>query len=507
MTKKQITVTVISLIIVAVVISSFFANSFVEKKAISLLQKELPELQFDDLNINIFQNQANLSRISIRKGNVDLKSNEINVTGLDYWKFLISGDVEISSIAILDPEVIYFSKSKSAESSKKSKGSDDKSKDFKKEITVNSFNIKKGSFKILDSIQERTLLINTFDFELNEIFLCSATIANKIPFKYGGFNLKLDSVKLNVDKRHQLNVAAISVTNNKSFLESIHLSSKYSREEFQRHTDIEKDMYDLKIDSLAFQNTDYGFRNDSLKVLVDRALVKNADFQIYRDKTLPDDTSVKPMYSEMLRKMSFLLKLDTLQISNSRIAYEERMKADRKPGKVIFANLNATIVNLTNFTEKKEFPSTSISANADFMNEAPINLNWGFKVNNLSDYFNVSGSMGTLSARSINGFLEPGMNVKAEGAITSMRYDFFGNRNKATGGVNIAYKDFKIEVLKNDGTEKSGFLTSIANIFVNHNGESGKNANKGLEIERDKTKSFWNYLWSCIRKGALKTFV
>ena len=220
----------------------------------------------------------------------------------------------------------------------------------------------------------------------------------------------------------------------------------------------------------------------------------------------PDDTSIKPMYSDMLRNMPFLLNIDTLDVKNTRIVYEERMKADRDPGKVVFSNLDGEITNLTNFTTNDKFPETRIKASASFMDEAPLSINWNFRVDNRSDWFAIDGNMGTLSAQSINGFLRPSMNVIAEGSIESMSFDFSGNRNKAKGGLNIAYEDFKIEVLKKDGTEKSGFLTTIANIFVKNNGESGEKINNDLEIERDKTKSFWNYLWSCIKKGALKTF-
>ncbi|MDN3596257.1 hypothetical protein [Zunongwangia endophytica] len=504
MSKKQIGLAVISVIIILVIIASFFANSFVEKKAISLLEKEVPELKFETLDINIFQNEASLTQIDFNKPTINLKSDELTVSGLNYWKILFGKNIKLNKLEIQSPQIVYNSKNKTSKSADKS---DSKSKKFNKDITVDKIQIKEGSFEILDSISKSKLIVKSFDFKIENIHADSTTIKNKIPFEFGQFGLEVDSVTYNLDKRQQLDVAKINIQNKKTLLESLHLTSKYSRQEFQKYTPIEKDMYELTIDSLGFENTDYGFRNDSLKILIGNAFISNANFDIYRDKTLPDDTSIKPMYSEMLRKMSLLLKMDTLKISNSKIVYEEKMKADREPGKVIFANLNATIANLTNFSDQKEFPTTSVSANADFMNEAPLNLQWGFKVNNPSDFFNVSGNMGVLSAKSMNGFLKPGMNVKAEGSITSMRYDFSGNRFKATGGVNIAYKDFKIEVLKNDGTEKSGFLTTVANVFVNHNGESGENANKGLEIERDKTKSFWNYLWLCIRKGALKTFI
>ena len=507
MNKKTKVFIPILVVLILLFIVGLFLNSFVEKKAISLLERQLPELKFDQLEVHVFKNAARLSNIRLKRGEVEINSEKLEVSGLNYWKFLFEKNIDLNTISISHPEIIYqTAANKSSEKDSVATNGNSKEKGLNKQILVEKLILNRGKFVLTDSVSENKIKVKNFDFQLNQLQVDSSSIQNKIPFEFKSFSLDADSIFLKVDERHTINVADIRVEENKSMLQGLLLTSIYSKQEFQNHTPIEKDRYNLSVDSIAINHHDFGFKNDSLKYVASRFSIHNADFEIYRDKTQPDDNTVKPMYSEMLRKLPFLLKIDTLNVDNARIVYEERIKAGRSPGKVIFAKVQGEISNLTNFSDSIEFPTTRIIAEADFMDQAALQLNWAFKVNNRSDWFSVSGNMGTLSAQNMNTFLTPGMNVKAKGDITSMIFNFSGNRNVATGGLNIAYKDFKIEVLKNDGTEKSGFLTTIANIFVKHNGESGENVNKGLEIERDKTKSFWNYLWSCIKKGALKTF-
>ncbi len=504
--KTKVFIPILVVVIVLLVVG-LFLNSFVEKKAISLLEEQLPELKFDQLEVQVFKNTAELSNIHLKRGEVAIHSEKLEVSGLNYWKFIFDKNIDLNTIRISDPEIIYQTPAnKSNEKHASATKASSKKKGLEKQIAVDRLILNRGKFALLDSVSEDKIKVKKFDFELNELQIDSNSIKNKIPFEFGAFRLHADSIFLKVDERHQMKVVRIGIEENKSRLQGLLLTSVYSKQEFQKHTPIEKDRYQLSADSIAIDHQDFGFKNDSLKYVASHFSIHNADFEIYRDKTQPDDNTVKPMYSEMLRKLPFLLKIDTLNVDNARIVYEERMKAGRAPGKVVFAKVQGEISNLTNFSNSTEFPTTRIIAKADFMNQAALQLNWAFKVNNPSDWFSVSGNMGTLSAQNMNTFLTPGMNVKAEGDITNMNFNFSGNRNVASGGLNMAYEDFKIEVLKNDGTQKSGFLTTIANIFVKHNGDSGENVNKGLEIERDKTKSFWNYLWSCIKKGALKTF-
>jgi hypothetical protein len=115
--------------------------------------------------------------------------------------------------------------------------------------------------------------------------------------------------------------------------------------------------------------------------------------------------------------------------------------------------------------------------------------------------------MDRISSEGINEFLKPALNVKSEGGIRDMRFNFAGNSQNSTGEMKLIYDNFKVEVLKEDGEEKNKLLSALANLIVNNEATSAEKEQKNIKTKRTQTKSFWNYLWKNIRNGALKSFL
>src|SRR5690606_35822365 len=154
----------------------------------------------------------------------------------------------------------------------------------------------------------------------------------------------------------------------------------------------------------------------------------------------------------------------------------------------------------------EDFPRTIIEAKALFMGETDLTLNWSFDVSNEMDEFQVSGKLGAIEAGNINPFLVPAMNVEAEGNIQSLYYDFYGNRNQANGNMQLSYRDFKVNILKDGEEERKSLLSRLANLIIRNDRMNEDVQQENINTTRDKTKSFWNFLWLCIRDGALSTF-
>jgi hypothetical protein len=252
----------------------------------------------------------------------------------------------------------------------------------------------------------------------------------------------------------------------------------------------------------------WGFNGDKLQLESATTFFEKADFQIYRNKLLPDDNSIKPLYSQKLRELETKLKFDTIQISNSSLTYEEKSVAGSPPGKVMFSEMDVTIANLSNLNMGAEnFPATTIKANAKFMDESNLDFNMEFDISDSEDKFNFSGNLAGLSANAMNSFLRPALNIEVEGKISSMFFNFYGNDDNALGDTRLQYHDFKVEVLRKDGVRKNKVLSGLANLILSKDVSNKQMNQKNISATRDKTKSFWNFLWLCIRNGALKSFL
>jgi hypothetical protein len=107
----------------------------------------------------------------------------------------------------------------------------------------------------------------------------------------------------------------------------------------------------------------------------------------------------------------------------------------------------------------------------------------------------------------MNSFLRPALNIEVEGKISSMFFNFYGNDDNALGDTRLQYHDFKVEVLRKDGVRKNKVLSGLANLILSKDVSNKQMNQKNISATRDKTKSFWNFLWLCIRNGALKSFL
>jgi hypothetical protein len=105
----------------------------------------------------------------------------------------------------------------------------------------------------------------------------------------------------------------------------------------------------------------------------------------------------------------------------------------------------------------------------------------------------------------MNMFFVPAVNVKAIGTLNELYFNYSGDKNDALGDMRIDYSTFKVEVLRKDGSSKNRLLSGIVNLFLDNNEKDGRVTKQDVSVTRDKTKSFWNYFWLCIRNGALQS--
>lgn len=227
-------------------------------------------------------------------------------------------------------------------------------------------------------------------------------------------------------------------------------------------------------------------------------------------KWFRDDLSKKKMYSQMLRDLPFDLQIDTLQLSKVNLSYEEVQEKTGETGLVFFKNMEATISDITNRNMNREdFPKTIAQIQTQFMGASPLSVEWSFHINNPDDTFRITGESHHIPPEFINKFLQPAFNMQAEGTeIKDLYFNFSGNQYTANGNFKMLYDDLKIKVLKNDNKKSvNKLVTFVANLFVKRENKARENDVEIEKVERDPTKSFWNYFWNCIMEGLKKTMV
>ncbi|WP_373057822.1 hypothetical protein [Zunongwangia sp. H14] len=504
MKKSKKTISIIGGVLVFIVLLLLILNNVAENKLKKGLENALSQTQssYENLDVSLLNKSATINKV-----NLDINGKKISVAraelqGIDIMKYLFSNKIVVGDFTITEPHVILMTRSGDSSASKEKNN-----KAFNQDILIKNLVLNNGDLKLSQGDSVPKLYTTFSNINLQEVSVNKNTLKGPVPFTYKAYSVKSDSLFFQMNDLHTLTVGSITAEEGNIHISNIKMIPKYTKVEHQRHIPYEKDRYDLTIGEIIMNNFSWKIKNDSLQFQNPYMELNDASLIIYRDKRPPDDPRTKHLYSQLLRELPVKVGVDSLEINRAYINYTQKLREDRPAGTVDFSNLYASVYNLTNIgMDKPDFPKTQIDVQTQLYQKASLKVHWEFDVSDVSDHFSMSGNMGHLDSNEINEFLTPAMNVKVSGAIGDLVFDFSGDDDQAGGDLELAYEDFKVEVLKNNGQDKNGFLSAIANVFVKNTTDAEKDF-KDVQVSRDQTKSFWNYLWVFVRKGALKTII
>ena len=141
------------------------------------------------------------------------------------------------------------------------------------------------------------------------------------------------------------------------------------------------------------------------------------------------------------------------------------------------------------------------------MNTSPLHVNWTLNVMDVSDGFDINGTLTHFDAEKIIPFTKPYLNITTKGIIDELRFDFTGNDKRNSGEFKVEYDDLKFTVYQKDNRKKKNkLLTFVSKIFVKKDTKD-KLKNVLIDVERIPEKSFYNLLWRSIAEGLKQILV
>lgn len=282
------------------------------------------------------------------------------------------------------------------------------------------------------------------------------------------------------------------------------LKTKFNKHELQAKLLKERDYIDLKIPTIEIEGLDFGFQNDTFFVAIISGKMKNLKLEMYRNKLLPDDLLKKPMFMETWHKLPIAITIPDLQLENGSISYSELVKENTQPGEIFFTEVHTIITNISNTSDQE----ITFKNKAKLMGIAPITLDWSFYTKEAHNLFKAHGVIKDFETESVNPFLKSNLRAEARGAIDELYFTISGDDYTSTGDMKMKYHDFGFVVLQKDRLGVNKLLTAIGNIFTNDGSKTDENGYRygDIEVERNPTKSFFNYLWINVKDGILSTF-
>ena len=477
-------------------------NYLISRKIEKTLQEKLPEnvsLTYKDTHFNIFSGSYSLDqpKISIDPqtdtlSGSTLEFSKIDFQNLSYTKFLFKDDIQLSKILLSDPNIQYNTQTQFPKNGGSQKPP---------AILVKSLEVTNGTLQLSKGKNQELLHAKNLQLSITEI----QNSEGNLPIQFAEVQLQGDSLRVPVSKFDVLTMGSIDFhTSSNSTLQQVALKTTLSKEALSDSISTERDHYRIEISEITFQ--DFQFLKDStLGYAAQQLTLSEPNIEIFRDKRVPDTYRTKPLMNEMLRKLPFPLKIDSVMVHKGRIIYEELIRSGMPPGKVDFTALEGTIQNLGNTYPKNT--STHITVDAQILKDTPFKAEWDFDVANLNNQFEFSAQVAHFGADELNSFTIPSDKLKLSGEMYETYFCIYGNEDQSHVDMKVNYKGLQVTLLKDDLTEKKGFLSAIANIFVNKESTDteGNFRKASTDVKRVKRKSNFNYIWINILAGLKKS--
>ena len=302
------------------------------------------------------------------------------------------------------------------------------------------------------------------------------------------------------------NKMRISSKEKKLVIHSLSIKPRYDRKTFSENISSQKDMLDFDFPSLIIDKIDFRDIIFRKRFTAQKLIISEPQLNIYKDKTIAFDTNVyKAMPAKMLKDLPFYLRLDTVEVINANLQYEELSKNMPTPGLISFDKMNVFITGISNDADFREFGGAlKIKAHARIMNQSLVNLSLMFPLKSEEQEFVMIASLNSLPIKELNPIMRPLALVSAkEGDIIHMQMNARGNNDRGYGDMILKYKNLKIEVFKKSLKESQLESFLVNSIFIKKNNKSYFGARKGpIYFERNKHRSAINYVVHLALYGA-----
>lgn len=496
----------ILLIFIAVIALGYVGlNIFVSQKIKSLLSEEVGNgnIAYANYHFNWLSASFKLDSVTFIADENVISASSIKVNKLNYSDYVFDGVLSVDAIQINYPEVsLWKTTAKKQDSLPKNNGNENQM------IKIGQIKLKQGNLSYsIDSTEVLTL--QKYDVQFDDVVIDVENKSNKIPFSYQ--TIEVNGGKLNyiLSSLQTLTLDSLMIDEKAIDIHQLQIKPNYSKANYVKVLTYEMDLMDISFHRVNF--SDYRFDTQE-KIGFSASLLSMDSIQadIHRNKLVADDLTKKKMYSQMLRDLPFDLSIDTLKLSQVDLTYEEVQEKTGETGSIFFKEMEVEAHHISNHPAgNDDFPETKFDIKTQFMGKSPLSVQWRFHVNNPDDSFRITGAGHNISPQQLNSFFVPAFNMKAEGdPIQDLYFDFYGNKYTANGNFKMVYDNVKIKVLKNDNKKSvNKLVTFVANLFVKSENKARENDVEVEKVERDPTKSFWNYFWNCIMEGLKKTVI
>lgn len=509
--KKTI---IVFLLLASSAVCFFLYVSYWIKKSLPELLNSNPnrtyDIRYGNYQYDWLQSSLKINAISIKpliedlnKASMEGTIGFLEINQVDLIGLLTDKQIRAEQIHVSTPEFYLVAQKKSQKAAAQSKSLGLFWRDVYNSIEIKNVKLSNGSIVLFDQESlTQTFFSDAINIELRGVKIDTVQIANPLPFAYDGFTFDVGPTEVKLGSLYKARLQGFKADDNGLEVNQVKLEPSVSRKEFSKRIDFEKDYITCQTDRLSITNTKWGFKNDTIKIEAGSLTVDQLDMNLYRNKSVEDGTKVKKLYSQLLRELPFYLTIDSLELKKANITYEEQKYIGGPVGKLTFNDMSLKGSGVDNYQFAKKKLETRFETSLLLYNSAKLDATLSFKIGDEKDRYQVKGSLSDFDVSGADQFIEPLMDIKAQGDVHQLDFAINGSKIDATADIAIDYEKLKVIVLNKRTKKQSFFKTKAANLLIKSN-QKRKTVHESIYMKRNQSKSMYYQIWRCVQ-AALK---
>ena len=437
---------------------------------------------------------------------------EVHLEGINLYQFYQKQGLDIQRLSIHSPWVkgSTFPKAK-----KKSFTLNDlypAIAGFTPSLNIQQIQLAKGDFFLNDykNIKPDKFHLGKVHLDVNNFQVDSTSNTKNKQFLADGVKFRLTDYELNLpDSLHKVafKELRINTATKAAYVDSLLYSPILPKYEHSKKVGLETDHITVFIDKGFLQDIDLRGLLTGQAFRANRLILRDMETTVFRNKSggyERPENHFPPLPRQLLMKSSIPIDLDTLELKNANVMYEEHALLSDSMGYFNITNINVDVHNVTNDQQKiEDGTSMSIYANCKVMDEGRLLVFFDMPLNSPDGEYYMEGRMDSMRLDCMNTMLDPVASLRIkQGHVRKIKFKVHGNDQFATGIMRFIYKRLRISVL-NKKHKDGGLGSLIANTFVViRNNPRRLIIRKGrIFFRRDTTRSIFHYWANTMLSG------
>lgn len=293
-------------------------------------------------------------------------------------------------------------------------------------------------------------------------------------------------------------------------MDSISLISNIPKFTFAYDEKNHKDWFNINIGAVSLLGLDIDKYIKQDIIYSDKLSVHDVLLQNFKNQKIETAHHLSPLLYQIFQKLPVDYYIDSVDVSNFSVIYEELGKNDFRPGLISFTEMNGQIQGFTNLPDSFRL-FYDLHANGKAFGVGEFEAVWSMPISPNTNLFYLNAWMNKpMPLQALNPLITPMAPIKIRnGEVEELFFESSSTDSIANVNLKFLYRDVYVDILKNKrSTEINTFATKIVNSLVlRHNNPNDKNQFITAQdsIIRDPYHSNFNYIWQMLRPPLIQS--